>query len=332
MIKNIFNTYSKHLIIRSFVISALVWLVMLFLDFAVTLAMELENLSDDTSFLNIFYLVLYEQLHKGMQYLESSMLIGTLISLSIFNQQGNLVFLRSAGFSPLKIVLVSGLGPLILSLVLIFFDETLFMDLAKTSKTLNQPNQSAALIQWEVADKNLIGLSRLSDSEAEAIRIIEFNDQQKIISFTSFKEGELDDGKLQIVDSSYNKTFDFPASFLLSNNALEKLSLPALFRLKNSYQLNKDLQKIDSLIYSRFLMPISIIAIIFLAGSLMFDNMRSTGVGRQIIIGISLGLIYDLIKDLSIASFLTYQWPILMAHLLPIMILIGVGTYKFQKI
>ena len=332
MIKNIFNTYSKHLIIRSFVISALVWLVMLFLDFAVTLVMELENLSDDKSFLNIFNLVLYEQLHKGMQYLESSMLIGTLISLSIFNQQGNLVFLRSAGFSPLKIVLVSGLGPLILSLVLIFFDETLFMDLAKTSKTLNQPNQSAELIQWEVADKNLIGLSRLNDSEAEAIRIIEFNDQQKIISFTSFKEGELDDGKLQIVDSSYNKTFDFPASFLLSNNALEKFSLPALFRLKNSYQLNKDLQKIDSLIYSRFLMPISIIAIIFLAGSLMFDNMRSTGVGRQIIIGISLGLIYDLIKDLSIASFLTYQWPILMAHLLPIMILIGVGTYKFQKI
>ena len=332
MIKNIFNTYSKHLIIRSFVISALVWLVMLFLDFAVTLVMELENLSDDTSFLNIFYLVLYEQLHKGMQYLESSMLIGSLISLSIFNQQGNLVFLRSAGFSPLKIVLVSGLGPLILSLVLIFLDETLFMDLAKTSKTLNQPNQSAELIQWGVADKNLIGLSRLNDSEAEAIRIIEFNDQQKIISFNSFKEGELDDGKLQIVDSSYNKTFDFPASFLLSNNALEKFSLPALFRLKNSYQLNKDLQKIDSLIYSRFLMPISIIAIIFLAGSLMFDNMRSTGVGRQIIIGISLGLIYDLIKDLSIASFLTYQWPILMAHLLPIMILIGVGTYKFQKI
>ena len=332
MIKDIFNTYSKHLIIRSFVISALVWLVMLFLDFAVTLVMELENLSDDKSFLNIFNLVLYEQLHKGMQYLESSMLIGTLISLSIFNQQGNLVFLRSAGFSPLKIVLVSGLGPLILSLVLIFFDETLFMDLAKISKTLNQPNQSAELIQWEIADKNLIGLSRLNDSEAEAIRIIEFNDQQKIISFTSFKEGELDDGKLQIVDSSYNKTFDFPASFLLSNNALEKFSLPALFRLKNSYQLNKDLQKIDSLIYSRFLMPISIIAIIFLAGSLMFDNMRSTGVGRQIIIGISLGLIYDLIKDLSIASFLTYQWPILIAHLLPIMILIGVGTYKFQKI
>ena len=139
MIKDIFNTYSKHLIIRSFVISALVWLVMLFLDFAVTLVMELENLSDDKSFLNIFNLVLYEQLHKGMQYLESSMLIGTLISLSIFNQQGNLVFLRSAGFSPLKIVLVSGLGPLILSLVLIFLMKHYLWTWQKHPKLLINP-------------------------------------------------------------------------------------------------------------------------------------------------------------------------------------------------
>ncbi len=332
MTKNVFNTYSKHLIIRSFVISALVWFVMLFLDFAVTLVMELENLSNDKSFLNIFNLVLYEQLHKGMQYLESSMLIGTLISLTIFNQQGNLVFLRSAGFSPLKIVLVSGLGPLVFSLALISLDETLFMNLAKTSKILNQSDQSAKVIQWEMADKNLIGLSRLSDSDAEAIRIIEFNEQQKIVSFASFEEGELYDGKLQIVDSPSNETFDFKGSFLLSNNVLEKFSLPELFKLKNSYQLEKDMQKINSMIYARLLMPISIIAIIFLAGSLMFDNMRSIGVGRQIIVGISLGLIYDLIKDLSIASFLTYQWPILMAHLSPIIILIGIGAYKFQKI
>jgi len=102
--------------------------------------------------------------------------------------------------------------------------------------------------------------------------------------------------------------------------------------LKQTHQSEGDLQKIDSLIYARVLLPISIIAIIFLAGSLMFASLRSGGVGLQIIIGISLGLIYDLLKDLSVASFLTYQWPILLAHLLPIMILIGIGSYKFQRI
>jgi lipopolysaccharide export system permease protein len=305
---------------------------MLFLDFSVTLVMELENLADDNSFISIFNVVLYEQLHKGMQYLESSMLIGTLIALSIFNQQGNLVFLRSAGLSPLKIVLVSGIGPIILSLALIFFDETLFLDLSKKSKAMNQPTESAEVFQWEITEKNLIGLKRIDNNQAQAIQIIEFNDKQRIASSSSFQEGKFDKDQLVILDSPTQQSFNFPASVLLSNNVLETLSFSSLLNLKRTYQSYKDLQKIDSLIYARVLLPVSIIAIIFLAGSLMFDSLRSGGVGRQIIIGISFGLIYDLIKDLSIASFLTYQWPILIAHLLPIMILIGIGTYKFQRI
>ena len=329
---NILNIYSRHLIKRTFIISALVWIVMLFLDFSVTLVMELENLADDNSFISIFNVVLYEQLHKGMQYLESSMLIGTLIALSIFNQQGNLVFLRSAGLSPLKIVLVSGIGPIILSLALIFFDETLFLDLSKKSKAMNQPTESAEVFQWEITEKNLIGLKRIDNNQAQAIQIIEFNDKQRIASSSSFQEGKFDKDQLVILDSPTQQSFNFPASVLLSNNVLETLSFSSLLNLKRAYQSDKDLQKIDSLIYARVLLPVSIIAIIFLAGSLMFDSLRSGGVGRQIIIGISFGLIYDLIKDLSIASFLTYQWPILIAHLLPIMILIGIGTYKFQRI
>ena len=305
---------------------------MLFLDLSVTLVMELENLDDNNGFISIFNVVLYEQLHKGMQYLESSMLIGTLIALSIFNQQGNLVFLRSAGLSPLKIVLISGLGPIILSLALIFFDETFFLDLSKKSKTMNQPTGSAEVFQWEISEKNLIGLRRINSNQAEAIQIIEFNDNQRIASSSSFQEGKLDQGQLVILDSPSQPSFEFPSSFLLSNNVLETFSLSSLLDLKRTYQLDKDLQKIDSLIYARVLLPVSIIAIIFLAGSLMFDSLRLTGVGRQIIIGISLGLIYDLTKDLSVASFLTYQWPILIAHLLPIMILIGIGAYKFQRI
>ena len=329
---NILTIYSRHLVKRTFLISALVWIVMLFLDFSVTLVMELENLADDNGFFSIFNVVLYEQLHKGMQYLESSMLIGTLIALSIFNQQGNLVFLRSAGFSPLKIILVSGIGPIILSLALIFFDETLFLDLSKQSKTINQLAESSEVFQWEITEKNLIGLRRLDNNKVQDIQIIDFNDNQSIASSSAYQEGKLDKGQLIVQGSTTKQSFNFSASFLLSNNALETLSLASLLNLKRTYQLDKDLQKINSLIYARVLLPVSIIAIIFLAGSLMFDSLRSGGVGRQIIIGISLGLIYDLIKDLSIASFLTYQWPILIAHLVPIMILIGIGAYKFQRI
>ena len=166
--KIVLNTYSRHLIRKSFLISAMVWIVMLFLDFSVTLILELENLSAEQGFLTIFNILLYEQFHKGMQYLESSMLIGTLITLSIFNKQGNLVFLRSAGFSPFKIVLVSGLGPIIFSLILIFFDETLFLDLSKKSKILNQSFHSSEQVQWAITNQNLIGLKRINENEVRA--------------------------------------------------------------------------------------------------------------------------------------------------------------------
>ena len=330
--KILLNTYSIHLIRKSFLISAMVWTVMLFLDFSITLILELENLSAEQGFFTIFNILLYEQLHKGMQYLESSMLIGTLITLSIFNKQGNLVFLRSAGFSPFKIVLVSGLGPIIFSLILIFFDETLFLDLSKKSKIFNQSFHSTEQLQWTITNKNLIGLKRINENEVRAIQIIEFNDQQRVTSFDNFLEGNLENGELLITDSKSQKIYDFPTSYFISNNNLENFSLHSLFEMKNSYLSEDDLQKIDSLIYARLLMPLSIMAVIFLAGSLMFHTSRSSGVGRQIIIGISIGFVYDLIKDLSIASFLTYQLPLVIAYLLPITILLAMGASKFQKI
>ena len=330
--KNIFNTYSRHLIKKSFVISAMVWTVMVFLDFSVTLVLELENICAEKGFITIFSVLLYEQPTKGMQYLESSMLIGTLIALSIFNKQGNLVFLRSAGFSPIKIVLVSGLGPIIFSFMLIFFDEILFLDLSKKSKLLNQPFYTSEEVQWEITDKNLIGLKRINEREVQAIQVVEFDNQQRISSSKNYFEGNIENGKLLITDPTTQKIFDFPSSSFLSSNALENFSLYSLLSLRKTYLPDDDLQKINSLIYAKVFLPISIIAIIFLAGSLMFDSTRSSGVGRQIILGISIGFIYDLIKDLSIASFLTYQLPMVIAYLLPITILIGIGAYRFQKI
>ena len=331
MISNFYNIYSKHLIKKSFFIAGLVWLVMIFLDFSVTLVMDLENLSESLNFFSIFYSVLLEQPHKGLQYLESSMLIGTLITLSLFNQQGNLVFLRASGLSPLKIVLISGMGPLLLSLLIIFMDEAIFLQLAQKSKPINQA-QSTEIFQWDLTDQHLIGLNRTTESNATSIQVIEFENEEGLLTRSKYEIGSLSEGQLLIESPEGEQVYNFPDSLLFTNIALEKMKLTDLFKLHDNYQLDGDVQKIESLIYARLFLPFSIIAIIFLAGSLMFSNARSGGVGRQIIIGISLGLIYDLLKDLSVASFLTYQWPILFAYILPVTILIAFGYLKFQRV
>ena len=129
-------------------------------------------------------------------------------------------------------------------MALIFLDETLFLNLSKKSNTLNQSIQSAEVIQWEMADKNLIGLSRVNDKQVKAIQIIEFNDQQRVISSANYEEGKLENGQLFIKRPVTQQAFKFPASFLLANNALENSSFFHYWILKKPICLIKIYKKL----------------------------------------------------------------------------------------
>ena len=341
MIKDFFNTYAQHLIRKSFYVSFFVLIIMVFLDFSVTLVMELENLSDRNSFFAVLTMAALEQPHKGLQYLESSMLIGTLIALTLFNQQGNLVFLRSIGFSPLKIVLIAGMGPALLSSSILLMDEFIFTEMSQNAdiQSVSLQEKSPQRLSWQLKDNTLIGLQKLNNQNAKAIQVLEFDEQGSLIKIRKFSKGSLANDQLTITstNSSENSLEDFPYSSGLSLSSLKinTLSLRSLFQLLKNYQtpnFSYDSRLIMSSIYAKIFLPLSIIAVIFLAGSLMFGMTRSGGVGRQIIIGISFGLIYDLVKDLSIASFLTYQCPILGAHILPIALVISLGLLSYRRI
>ena len=116
------------------------------------------------------------------------------------------------------------------SFMLIFFDEMMFLDLSKKSKLLNQPFHSSEEVQWEITDKNLIGLKRINDSEVRAIQVIEFDNQQRISSSDNYLEGNLENeiisdekdeiGKILINDNYpfavikvKNEKFDFGKTF-----------------------------------------------------------------------------------------------------------------------
>ena len=337
MMNDIFSTYARHLIFKSFYISSLVWVVMVFLDLSITLVMELENLSPSNNFSLLLYTVLMEQPHKGIDYLESSVLIGTLIALTLFNQQGNLVLLRSLGFSPAKIVLISGIGPLILSATILLADDLLFVGIAQEAGKNQSPHleSSSSLDQkysWQFQDQTLIGLELINPSEIKKIQVVQFGKQGEITRSDQYEEGVLIGNKLII---SPFEEFEYRSTLDVASVGLKIFSLRSLVALKKDYKMQgslSDLKLIQAAIFEKIFIPISIIAIIFLAGSLMFGAARSGGVGKQIVLGIFIGLIYDLIKDLSAASFLTYQWPILLGYLLPICLLILAGSILYRRI
>ena len=344
MIATIMNTYSKHLVFKSFSISLFVWLTMVCLDFSVSLVMELENLSETDSFLSLFLALLTEQPHKCLQYLESSMLIGTLIALTLFNQQGNLVFLRSLGFSPSKIVLIASTGPLLLSFLVTALDEFVFIPLV-TDQVISQTNSLAEerlnkdSYSWQLSNENLIGVQNLSSNKIKDVQVVEFNEVGDVIRAEKFNSGLLKDNKLTLRltegRSSQTEILPFLLKAPLNTKSLESMSLRSLLKMQKNYsslKVSNDLRLIKAAVYSKIFLPAFVLGIIFFAGSLMFSLVRSGGIGRQIVFGIFFGLLFDLTKDLLVASFLTYQWPILVAYLLPIFFLIMAGWIGYRRI
>ena len=112
--------FHEYLIKRSFLISLLIFILFITLDLVFSLMSELENLSEEYDLFDIFLYVLSVSPSNAINFLEGACLLGVMISLGISHQEGNLNVLRSSGESPLKIVLISSLGPIFLIFLFLF--------------------------------------------------------------------------------------------------------------------------------------------------------------------------------------------------------------------
>ena len=192
---------------------------------------------------------------------------------------------------------------------------------------------------WQLTDQSLIGVQALGPNKISDIQVIQFNETGEVSRAQKFNSGVLQDNQLSIINPRdpllQPKIFTFLLQPSLDQKTLERSSLRSLITLQKQYSSlvpQRDLRLIKSAIYSKIFLPIFVLGIIYFAGSLMFGLVRSGGIGRQIVFGIFFGLILDLTKDLFVASFLTYQWPILIAYLIPILCLITAGWVGYRRI
>jgi len=121
--------FHGYLIKRSFLISLSIFILFAILDSVFSLMSELENLSAEYNFSNVFLYVLSVSPSNAINFLEGACLLGVMISLGISHQEGNLNVLRSSGESPLKIVLISSLGPLLLIFLFLPSNELFLKDI-----------------------------------------------------------------------------------------------------------------------------------------------------------------------------------------------------------
>ncbi len=161
---------------RSLLISCFIFVLFALLDFVFNFISELENLSANYSFLYSLKFMLASLPYDAIDFLEGACLLGVMIALGISHQEGNLNVLRSSGESPIKIVLLNAIGPMILVFSYLAANELVFRDIyinAEIEKNLRIDDQSSIQENNEwIKDKN--SFINFSDKVGSTIYNVKF--------------------------------------------------------------------------------------------------------------------------------------------------------------
>lgn len=283
--------FYKHLFFRSLLTAIIVVIFLFSFDLFISLATNSDMFNEN------FSKILTDQLGSSfrnvLQYFEILMLIAVLISLARFRESGNLNFLQSLSMSPFKILLLSSLGPILLSL--------LFMYVGQTSNLLN-----------ELSSKNdyfLVSDKAIFHHQPE---------EQKI-----FKLSE--DNALEVIYSRANEENVFnilyeSAGFKDTKSVIESIS-------NNNFVLPKESKNNLKL----KLLPYTTLGVIFLSSLLVFSQARVISVGRVILYGLLIGFSYKIINDLIQAIFMAFSSQSIFQYIILPVVFFVLGVYGLKK-
>lgn len=113
----------------------------------------------------------------------------------------------------------------------------------------------------------------------------------------------------------------------------ERLSLPALWRtIQNRSKNELNAQAYELAFWNKVFQPILIVLMVFLAMPFVFGPLRSASHGLRILVGIFVAYLFHTINGLFAPLAMVYQAPPLIAVLLPLMIFGGIGFYLLKRV
>jgi lipopolysaccharide export system permease protein len=289
--------------------------------------------------------------YNANDFLEGACLLGVMIALGISHQEGNLNVLRSSGESPIKIVLISAIGPMILVFSYMGANELAFRDIhinAEVEKNLiinNQPNTKRNN-EW-IKDKN--SFINFSDKVGNTIYNVKFlksdyneglyyktsesaNIQEETIVFDNTMTSHSFNNKDEL---SYSEPFNFPLGASIPLKDIEKLQLIFNKNLLKDSSVKKDIlfkSHIEKSFYKKIFLPLSILSLIIFFGSFIFGSLREASPASRIVLSVIGAFIYKVFQDFSISLAISINYSILAGVVVPALILLISSFYLYKKI
>ena len=334
---NLVGIFSRHIIVRTFVITLLVFLGITFLDLIFSIIGDTEDLNEEFTLNDLIFTTLYRLFHDSMDYVQGSCLLGALISLGLFKRDGNITIIRSNGLSPIKISLIFALGPIIFSLLMISLDNKLFIQAANHAETFNSQISRDKLdikFSWIKDGNKILRYSQKRESEILNPTLILLDENDSVKEIISSEKAEVSDGLIKIDNSEFK--FSLPKNKNLDRSTVKNIPIGSL----KTYLIGSEESKLEGKeknfiiieILKRILLPISALLLILTASMLFFGDQRNNSFGSFVVGGFLGAFIFNLTQEFFFSMGLTIQSNIVAISLMPYLLLLIIFYFTYKRI
>ena len=334
---NLVGIFSRHIIVRTFVITLLVFLGITFLDLIFSIIGDTEDLNEEFTLNDLIFTTLYRLFHDSMDYVQGSCLLGALISLGLFKRDGNLTIIRSNGLSPIKISLIFALGPIIFSLLMISLDNKLFIQAANHAETFNSQISRDKLdikFSWIKDGNKILRYSQKRESEILNPTLILLDENDSVKEIISSEKAEVSDVLIKIDNSEFK--FSLPKNKNLDRSTVKNIPIGSL----KTYLIGSQESKLEGKeknfiiieILKRILLPISALLLILTASMLFFRDQRNNSFGSFVVGGFLGAFIFNLTQEFFFSMSLTIQSNIVAISLMPYLLLLVIFYLTYKRI
>jgi lipopolysaccharide export system permease protein len=284
-------------------------------------------------------------------------LIGGLTGMGALAVNSELVAMRAGGLSVWRIVLSVLQAGMLMLIVVVAIGETV----APVAEEYAQRLRAVALDKdvsflgrdgiWVREDERYIFVERIIDDRQLAnLRVFEFDENRRLVRATKADTATyLDDGwDLQGVEQSqfsesavsvrHEARMSWPS--LITPSLLdivvlkpENMSVLNIRRFIDYLEDNGlDPMQYHYAFWSRFVVPLSALLMLFIAVPLVFGSLRSTGTGQRVFVGILLGFGFYLLNRMAGQMGQVYELNPLLASFTPGVVVLLIGFLMVRRL
>lgn len=342
---------SRYLLKEVFVNVLLIMLALIAMFSFFNLIQELESLGKGTySIGKVLLFVLLSAPGHIYDVMPVAVLIGCMVSLGKFARNSELVVLRVSGISAIDIAMLLLKVGLVFTILTFLIGELITPFSEKTARRMRIKATDSVIAQdfrsglWVKDGNSFVNVEDvLPDATLLNIHIYEFDQQFKLQTISNAKSGRFEDNAWDL--KSVSKTYFDKDATRIDQTASAKwhslirpellnvlLVLPERMSAWNLYSYIKHLgsnkqktTRYEVAIWGKLIYPLACLVMVILALPFGFIQQRGTGASGKILVGIMLGVMYQILNRVFVHLGLLNDWSPLFSAITPTILFLMAG-------